>query len=562
MTKKKLFTGLLLLWVMAVVGYFISQQVSLSGRLNDDGPLALAADGHGGFFLATRQELFHFNADEKLEWRRRATTLGMQELNALALADDGTLWIYDSEQQRPFHCSADWQCQARGPADGDLDINVEMATNGQELWLADNSHHRLLRLTESGELLPVEGVRYSYPNQISRHGEGWLIANTNRRSILALDAKGTQAQTALKTEERPYRFVNEGQDWWVLESGIALTEAELRHYRVDGDKVTADTITLSASDPVSMIRHGDNLLITSHDDWRLLNLSPTTGIEQPVADAAIQAEFTRYREERNDVRAQSQRLPWIMAGLLLPALIAGWLMQRREPAGKTAWNPLLSSSNTPTQTTTASVPAPKPHQVLPDHEALQMARLQLRTLFIRLGLALFAILGVVGLLMALTLPKADSSLLLIILGVPALLVGALFFMLRQQLDRLLQQRLVFGPSRAMLLQGDKLLKQAPHAKVALGPGVLLLGRHIVRLRGGMGGQTPVWLRFDLIREMQAHGSSENIADNPRDFWRILWRLRHPYLVVLIAQYALLPLMLVGILIGKLLKYDWLWQWFF
>ncbi len=569
MHKKNILTTLVLLWVLGVVAFLLNQQLGLADKLTGDGPIALSTAPDGGFYLATSQELFYFNEQEALVRRKTAPQLGLQELNALSPTPQGGLWIYDSAQRRPFLCNSFWRCEAFGPTHLALDRNVALSPgpNGQGLLLSDNSNHRLILLGPDGQLLDDGKNRpLHFPNQVSSSASGWLLADTDRFAILAIAPQSATALGAgssrLKTERRPYRFVQREKEWWVVEAGVSLNEGELRHYResLSGEPISR-LLSSEATDLVAIADTGARLVLASRSDWRLLSLDPATGQSRPVA--ALEAEFAGLRQEYAQAKAQSKRLPWLMAGLLAPALLGGLVIQRMNPSTRVAAQTSGERVVRP-QTHTAKVPiTPLPAGHIKPEPQIWAELYPVNESAKRVLIAVTAVL----LLMAISFFLLDLPPLLILLpAIAALLFPVLAISLRRlnqaATRRLIDQELICGPQKLVWKRQGKAVCAVPYKEVMLGGDTLVLGRHALPLYLKLPGQRlAIWPAFELQRELSARLQPEQMVHDDTQLLRALLRYRHPYALVLLLKFIGLPLLVIVILAAKLLKYDWLWQWF-
>lgn len=509
MDRKKVLSLLLLLWVVVVVTGGISRMTTLGKLISPSGPQALAADNHGGFFLATNSELLHFDAEEKLIRRQPAQALGLSELNAITLDRDGTLWMYDSQRRRIFRChESSWKCSAFGPENLGLDDNVFLAVSTgveKQILVSDNAHHRLVILNESGHLLDAGERKWHFPNQIINTGDEILLADTDRFMITRLNSAGISTGTALTTKNRPYRFTRRGEAWWVIEAGTSLLDGELRHYHQNKQ----DKLTLDARDPVAILDIGQRIILASKADWTLLSINPETGNAIPAGDIPLQQEFTRHRLTAQAARSERSRLPFIMMALMAPALLGGMVLQRRIDA-----NNETESSITTNPVNHHPARQTGPERILfgkqavrieTDRTALDLARTEQNRQLMKSALLLVPLLLISGLALRFLMPDSASgpanTLLVMLIALPCIIAFLLYIGRRQQ-DRLYDQYLVCGPEKLVHVVGRKAVRATPYQDIWLGDETLILGKKRIALyqrRGRI--RTALWTVADIQREI-------------------------------------------------------------
>lgn len=522
MDRRKILLILCLLWVLVVVGGGIWRLLALGDLTAPTGPQALARDGQGGLFLATERELLRLDAEGNVQDRRSAAALGLADLNALAPGEGTTLFLYEGTARRLHRCdTATWSCAPFGPATLGLDSNVQLAWlfgPQRRLLLSDNTHHRLLALDDQGAPLALPGARWDFPNQISTEGGHALLAESDHYRIVELDpVANTRQAIALQTRERPYRFVRRDRQWWVIEAGVTLERAALRHY-VDGKGATLAT---GLRDATTLVDTGRAIVVAGHEDWRLVAIDPDSGHARDFGSAALRQEFQGRHAAMTAARRERARLPMLMLALLAPGLIGGLLLQRaidreREAAGDaTAGGDSLA-------TTAGNAAAPRPvtavfaasataarkvARIDTDRNALAATRaLQDR----QLGrLALIGgplLLGGVGLLLWLApAPMRDTMLpLLMPIVVLPLLLYLVLRLSRRQQDRRYDQHLLCGPAKVVLVVAGKPVLAVPYEQVWLGEDSLVLGTRRLPLYLGYGVQrSAFWQLGELHRELGA-----------------------------------------------------------
>lgn len=505
MDRRNALLVLLLLLVLTVVAGGAWRLLALGKLTPPLGPQALARDGQGGFFLATDHEILRLDGFGAVRERRPARELGLDEINALAQGEGDTLYLYDSRQRRLHRCATTrWTCTPFASAALGLDDNVQIAwVYGEErrLLVADNTHHRLLSLGADGTLLESPLATWHFPNQILAQGEHVMLADSDTRRIVNLDrsANGTVG-VALQTRLRPYRFVRRDAEWWVLEAGVRLERARLRHY-LRGD---AELIPLGLADPVALLDLGRVLVVAGKEDWRLVAIDPDTGLVTPFGSVGLRQEFQARREATLAARRERAQLPLVMTGLLLPLLGAGLLLQRRITRDARSAAPLPGTAPvTPPPSPAATRGGPA--RIDTDRDALAAARAwQGRQLKIA-SLLVLPLLAALGALLYLHLPGGPSGparYLPALLLVPPLLVALALMAGRRQQDRLYDQHLLCGSDKLIHVVAGKPVRAVAYEAVWLGEESLVLGARRLPLYLGQGPRRcALWKREDLEREL-------------------------------------------------------------
>lgn len=511
MDRRKLLMGLLLTWVVVVVGGGTWRLLALGPLTASTGPQALARDGQGGLYLATDHELLRLDANGKVTGRHRAADLGLADFSALAPGEGDTLFVYESTGRRVLRCATgSWRCTPFSPVDLGLDVNVQMAwLHGPErrLLLSDNTHHRVLALNESGQRLPLPGATWHFPNQISTSGGEALLADSDTRRIVNLDpVANTAIDTALATRERPYRFARRDTRWWVLEAGVRMERATLRHY----DDGRNETIALDLKDPVALIDTGRELIVASKQDWALAAVDPGTGVARHFGAPALQQEFQARVAAMEVARSERSRLPLLMLLLMAPALGGGLWLQRQidraktgaEPAEEEAPRPVAAAFAAPV---TPSASARQVARIDTDRAALATARALHNTQLLRAGVIGAPLLLLLCALMWWMLPAASRTaiqpVLIMLLTLPLLLALGLYAGRRQQ-DRRYDQHLLCGPDKVVHVVAGKARRAVPYNEVWLGEDSLVIGKQRLPLHIGYGVQrSALWQLGDLQREL-------------------------------------------------------------
>lgn len=522
---RKIIQLILLAWVVVVVTGGLHRSNTLSDLLDGNGPFSLASHPDGSTWMASRSTLYELDKDEKVRSRTTAASLGLSEFNALATGRDGSLWIYDSRQLRPFRCQTQpLHCVPFGPDSLKLDINVQMAENSHgELLIADNTHHRIVRLSASGALLDDgNAVRWHYPNQIMPHANGIYLADTDRYEIVALpDSAAGSGRQALRSEQRPYRFATRGDEWWVIEAGVTLERGIVRHYRAGQSRQLA----LDVTDPTAIADNGNRLLVTSLTDWKLVSIDPVTGTARSVNDDTLVREFSEQRRIMADARRERGRLPFIMIALMLPAIGVAGLLQKREKAltansNDTHYNARRDTGSLRTGTTV----------ITPDMAALEQFQLQSRQKLLRLGLVLAGVTALTALalgLMRLALPSLSLDalwLMLLMMVMLILLLAYVTYAAQRKQRQAYDQSLTLGKDKLVWAQQGKPRAAVAYKDIWIGPDFLLLGRHRLPLYLKAPGQrVPLWPFSDIQREVGMRIPAHQSADTGVEFVKALAR---------------------------------------
>lgn len=558
---RKIILLTLLVWVVIVILGCLQRMNALGDVLNGNGPLALATESDGSTWVASRSTLYRLDADERLQLRIPAARLGLVELNALATGRDGILWIYDSRQLRPFRCQTQpLQCRAFGPESLALDINVQMAENHLgELLIADNTHHRIVRLSATGTLLDDgNAVRWHYPNQIMPHADGVYLADTDRYTIVSLPntAAGT-GQQALRNEERPYRFARRGDDWWVIEAGVTLERGVVRHYR----EGKATKLALDISDPTAIADNGRRLLVTSLTDWKLVSVDPATGIARSVNDVTLVREFSEQRRMMVEAKKERGRLPFIMMALMLPAIGVAGLVQKRSKesaatSDDTAKNPRRDAGSHRMAT----------NVITPDMTALEQFQVQSRQKLLRAGLVLAGIMALSALALGLmrlvspSLPLDALWLMLALMVALILLLAYTTYVAQRKQRQAYDQSLTLGKDKLVWSQQGKPRAAVAYKDIWIGPDFLLLGRHRLPLYlKPPGHRVPLWPVSDIQREVGMRIPAHQSADTHIQFMKALARHGRLADAGTIVLAGITPVLIVLLLILAKLwsKMDWM-----
>lgn len=502
---KKALSALLVLWVLLVVIGGIGYMMSLGKDLKGNGPQALTSDSNGGFFLVADRKILHFDSNERLTEHHDFDALGLKDANSL-LYESGQLLAYDNERHQIFRCAVPaWRCQPFTTAALGLSDFVSMAWQSQQtLLVADNTNHRLVTLDAAGNLLHAGKAIWHFPNQLMAVPDGLVLADTDRFSILHMTgSNGENAKPLLQTKTRPYQFIHRDTTWWVLQAGASLESATLYRY-IDGKPEKIST----ADDPVSLLDTGSRIIVASRQDWKLLSLNPDSGNAVPVSDSAFQQELGKKRLSMQSAKKQRSRIPFIMLALMLPALAAGVVLQRRMDAD--------AATNPPPAKQLFS--AEKPAGIVPersnascridtDKGRVEMLRAQQNRLFLRIGLIVIPI-TLLFILLFWLLGNGDANamkgvmLFISIIVLVPMLLGMLVYLGRRKQDRLFDQHFVCGPQKLVHVKNGKAVAATPYADIWLGSDTLLLKGKSYPLYMGYGKlRSPFWMIHDVQREI-------------------------------------------------------------
>jgi hypothetical protein len=514
MDRRKLLLVLCFLWVLVAIGGGLWRLVELGKLTAPAGPQALARDGQGGLFLATDQELLRLDGEGNVRERRSAAALGLADLNALATGEGSTLFLYESTGRRVHRCdTASWTCAPFGPAGLGLDSNVQMAWlygSDRRLLLSDNTHHRLLALDANGAQLALPGARWDFPNQISTEGGAALLAESDHYRIVELDpVANTRTAIALATRERPYRFVRRDQRWWVVEAGVTLERAEVRHY-IGSEGATLAT---GLKDATTIVDTGRLIVVAGREDWRLAALDPDTGVARDFGSAALRQEFRDRHQAMTDARKERSRLPAFMLLLMAPGLIAGLLLQRAIDRDREAADPQAATGDgtpSPARPVMAAFTATAPSgrkvaRIETDRAALAAARALQNRQLVRLALIMVPLLLLTAaVVLWMSPPRWRDAMLPLLAGLTAIpvLLYLLVFLTRRQQDRLYDQQLLCGPDKVVHVVAGKPVRAVRYEDIWLGEDSLVLGARRLPLYTGYGPQrSAFWQLGELHREL-------------------------------------------------------------
>jgi hypothetical protein len=539
MNRNKLYSALLLLWVVLAVVICVFRIYTLGDLINNSGPQALTADGQGGFYLATNTELLHFGPNEKLLERTGIRKLGLQNIKALTQGEGTTLWVYDAGPHRVFRCDeGSLSCSPFGPEKLGLDFNVSLVTSpppDSHLIISDDTNQRLVVLGSSGQLIDDgHGKTWHFPNQISRSDDGLLLADANRFAITRLDASQPNGSDTplLHTLSRPYRFVRRGEDWWVVEAGISLTRGWVMHYRgssspddstshiamqsirtggaVSSAKAQANTaamtptrppqrLTLKFWDIVAIADTGSQIIIASKSDWGLLVLDPASDASHDLGDAQVQADFRQQAQALAAAETERGHMPLIMVLAILPALILAGLLQRRMDAGGGASG--LVRTDPVAGITDGAINISAHVLMQPDAAELEKLRVLQKKTVKYLGIA-YAILAALLVTIAVSFPHghgykaiaAMAPLIAMLLVVPVIIYAQ-----RQRVETQFSQSLECGIHTLTLYRQGKPVSSVEYGKVWLCDAVLVLDKLIVSralslkdMKSGKMVSFPIW----------------------------------------------------------------------
>lgn len=556
----------LTLWVIAVVVLGLSYMVKLGNQIDGKGPQALTSDGANGFFMIAGDDILHFNADEKLLARKPFSEIGLSSANALLYrGSDASLLTYDNERHRIFRCQLPaWTCKGFSPESLEFTdfISMSWLASG-DLVISDNTHHRLVTLSPRGNVLFEGESIWHFPNQVQAQPDGGLLlADTDRFAIIKLrNAKEKQGETVLKTATRPYQYLQLGDTWWVLQAGAQLESATLFKHAAG----EATEIPLSAEDPVSLLHTGSRLIIASRQDWELLSLDPTTGNAVVSADAGFQKELTTRRLAMQEARKQRGRIPYLMALLLLPALGAGVVLQRKLDAEKAAdveFSP--SKSHALSQTTSTTKPAtanPRKNSVRIDTDSsgFLAQRQQQNAQLLKVGLIALPIALIFVALFWFLGPQNEGAIKGIglfsgiIFGIP-LLIYLINYLGARHHERLFDQHFICGPQKLVHIKQGKPVSATPYEKILLGDATLVLDKQRLPLYLGKGTRRKaLWLMHDIQREIGSRIPPEQHFSTDLDMVRAVWK-QQPGLAmnVLAAQFAL-AIVVIALVLLKILS---------
>lgn len=182
-----------------------------------------------------------------------------------------------------------------------------------DIYLADTSRHKLLKLDASGNIIASKGG-FRFPNDI-KVIDGYLyVADTNHHTIkqvsteasnfgqelssfdVQLASRGLDTYTSLKKEYIwPIAFELVNNEWWVLVGNKNLANARLAIFNKAGD-VTRELSLPTDADLISMLKVSNRILLFDVQNYAIYQFNATGQRLENFVLPNLQEEFTQLRE--------------------------------------------------------------------------------------------------------------------------------------------------------------------------------------------------------------------------------------------------------------------------
>lgn len=225
---------------------------------------------------------------------------------------------------------------------------IDAGHDGQAMFVSEPARHRLLKLSQHGEVLAESRGKWRFPNDIRVTGEGSLaFADTNHcrhvevsaatetfGDILAITPAGAWPGME-RTAGLPSAALRDAAGaLWMLVADSNMANALL--YRIP-QHGAVELVELPANaDPVELAEAGDTVLVADVRNFRIHRFSSDGARLQDFGSVALTQELAVHRA-RHDMYARIFDYSLLAVFLVgVPALLSGLTLQRRaqrEQAG-------------------------------------------------------------------------------------------------------------------------------------------------------------------------------------------------------------------------------------
>ena len=234
------------------------------------------------------------------------------------------------------HCSNDsGLCQPF--ADPPLNLNdvfaLEIDTETDRVFVADTSRHKIYLLSAEGRELDRIDTGLKFPNQISYVDGILYVANTNHHQISGYQVTGdrfsreaevisvTPEDAVVARQTWPAAFLFVDEMLWVINATNRMNQGGIYLFDVANDYGYSQQVMLGEdADPITMIRHGDRILVSDFSHDRIYELDIDGGQTGEFFPQWLRDDVMQVRAERE----RYQQLTTALTGLFIASLAAGF----------------------------------------------------------------------------------------------------------------------------------------------------------------------------------------------------------------------------------------------
>lgn len=411
------------------------------------------------------------------------------------------------------------------------------------IYLADTSDHSLYKLSASGQPLASRREGFAFPNQLLLRGDELWLADTNHHRVVQIDTDTERFAEVLQTFEVaagnshrwPHQLAESDVGLWVLLGNHAMADGKLRFLSATGELSQplgpAALAQAGLNDPLAIHFWQDALWVSDFSEPKLVRLHPGTGEVFDVQSETLATLEQGYRTEHERYHR------FILLALLLFALvmvsgsIAAWRLEKDQTRRKlSAWT--------------------KPAEFDVGGEVTATGRADI--LWIRSGLATwhrrlpavlwFCWVAIALLVLSLGFGEAGfSPSLLWLMFAMLVFLGVVNLMAQRILNSIVKSRLgVIGDSLV-------LVDAAGRRTVARGSNIRYSAQFLLAddVAVALGNQNLRFFAEDELKRWVYPRLGDAHKLSAREQWAALWRLRHPHVT---SAAGILAAMLIFLLV--------------
>lgn len=221
-----------------------------------------------------------------------------------------------------------------------LDSSFRLAIDRQDdtVYLADTPAFKLYKLSPSGETLAASGTEtFKFPNQLVLTGEELWLADTNHHRLVSVSTHsnsfaevGESFAAELEGEYRwPHQIAYDGEGWWVNIADNGMANGRIVHFSRSGERGISIDLPGTA-DPLGLAYWQRSLWVADFAEPVLERYAP----DGSALPAAISPTLDQVSAQSRSDYAYYQSLGYVgLAGFLLVmsgGFAAAWRLEKQQ----------------------------------------------------------------------------------------------------------------------------------------------------------------------------------------------------------------------------------------
>jgi len=336
-------------------------------------------DGQGGAFLLVANEIFHFDAEKKLQNHLDLSPFALEHIGDFSFFKNGDVLLVPktaelnfvenllvffrvsgelankmiSKQGRLQRCSFESsQCTPLTQSALSFSRTFSLAIDQQDrIYLADTNQHKIYLLDDKGSELDSISSGLKFPNALNLYGNALYVANTNNHQITKIpfvtvdserhfsqqeDWQAIKADSDImlaRSDVWPTDLAVSSEGIFMLAQGADLANGHLYHFSHTGDYIN-DFEIADDVDLISVSNIGENLLVVDYNSQKVSEYNAHGDLLGEIDNETLKSKLNVIKQRQAPYQLFEQ-VVWIMLGVLvLIGLLVGIFLELRNSSRK------------------------------------------------------------------------------------------------------------------------------------------------------------------------------------------------------------------------------------